>query len=139
MSGADAMMDGHKLETYENKIILCIDSELSATLPAHYCFSSLSHSGAKLSLNLSDTQAMNCNTQLTAIFTLLAECHHLVPHYATNASPCQARTQAVLSGSDVEKVLMCPLMKRLQVLLHNCDGMMFFLIPKGERGRGKGY
>lgn len=45
------------------------------------------------------------------------ECHHPVPHSASNASLCQACIQAVLGGSDVGKVLMCPLMKRTQVLL----------------------
>lgn len=84
-----------------------------------FLFHSIPHleSAAKLSENLLGTRAMVCNTQRSAIFTLLAECHHPMPHYATNASLCQARMQAVLSDSDVENVLMCPLMKRTQVLL----------------------
>lgn len=49
--------------------------------------------------------AMVSKTQHPAIFTLLAECHHTVPHYATNVSLCRARIQAVLSDSGVGKVL----------------------------------
>lgn len=62
---------------------------LKPRLPVHRCFfHSIAHleSVAKLSQTLLGTRAMVCNTQRAAIFTLPAECHHPMPHYATNAS-----------------------------------------------------
>lgn len=68
------------------------------------CFAHL-ESVAKLSQVLLCTLATVCTTQRPAIFSLLTECHHPVPHYATNTSLV---LQAELSDNDVAKVLMCP-------------------------------